>query len=81
MLKAQTEGRFVNFGVGLKFIMLPKGQAYSHRIVCPSVRLKPILHSPRTEFDKTSYMNSLGYCTDVSFLVFQFDALSWKKRA
>ena len=49
--------------------------------VRPSVRPKPFLQNPWTEFDKTSYMNSLGYCTDEHFPVFQFDALSWKKGA
>ena len=59
-------------------IMLPEGRAYSHRFVCPSfcpsfrpyVCPKPFLHNPLTKLDKTSYINSLGYCTEVVSLFF-----------
>ena len=51
-----------------------KGVSYKIPIF-PSVRPKPFLHNPSTTLNKTSYMNSLGYCADVFSLVFQFDAL------
>ena len=46
--------------------------------VCPSVQ-SHFLPNPWTKLDETSYMNSLGYWTDVLFPDFQFDALSWIK--
>ena len=32
--------------------------------VCVSVHLKPFFPNPWTKLDKTSYVNSVGYCTD-----------------
>ena len=62
-------------------IMLPKGLAYSCHFICPSICLKPFLHNCWTKLDKTSYIDSIVYCTDVVFLVFHFETLSWKKGA
>ena len=59
-----------------KHIVAPSSVCPSRRL---SIRRKPFLHKPFTEFDKTSCMNSLGYCADVHLLIIQFDALSQKK--
>ena len=55
--------------------MLPEMQAYSRYFVCLSVHLKPFLHNgnPLTKMDKTLSTNSIAYCVDVLYPVFEFD--------
>ena len=62
----------------LGFLMLPEWRAYICRFfcpsvypfICPSICPTQFFNNLWTKSDKTSCMNSLGYCTDVLFLFY-----------